>query len=305
MASQRHQGTDRYLDSLLAQYTEFLRDGKPGIGGTFKKAERQAVETTFTAHANSDNCWDCQSLKSYLITRLPQDGIPETLLNDCTSSLWTLMTYFAHWPFNTLPKPNPSSIDFSSFFRAMVFLSGAHQNMFWPVRIPEDEPERNDSLPFEYVFRALSTGHLEEQEVNQESEEQPHILSRQPRDILAVLYSVQPVRDSFTEQLGPKELIPTVISLSPPPAPELQTLTIPTATLTSLLSLLILEFERAKEIDTSTWCLELKELYEGVRADLQQLETVSFDVFSDKLGGFQTQNFYYGISHLFRVFPFQ
>ncbi|CAH0057611.1 unnamed protein product, partial [Clonostachys solani] len=282
-------------DSILAEYTEFLFHGKPGIGGVFD-SKRKALKETFAAHANSDNCWDSQSVDSYLRTRVPQNANQETVLRNCASSFWTLMAYFAQWPFNSPSTPKPTSLTLPSFFRAMAFLNGLHSEMFWPIGFSDEDAERNDLLPLEYIFRALSTDPLVERSSSSESEELL-ITSRQPRDILAVLYSVQPVTDYFTTQMTLDELTPTAISLSPSPAPELPTLAVSNGILISLLDLLISLFEHWSQVYSSTSWLNFKGELEAARTDMQNVNEVSFDIFIDKLGGLHRWNFYHAISY--------
>ncbi|CAH0049023.1 unnamed protein product [Clonostachys solani] len=297
-------GDGRYVrqESILVEYTEFVLHGKPGIGGVFKKGERRALEKIFAVYANPDNRWDRQSLESFLITRVPQDRNHIDLFRNCADSCWTLTTHFAQWPFNTTSTSPLTSLTFSSFARAMAFLSGGHCHMVWPTTITPGEPERSDLIALEYIFRALATTKVVDERSDLVPEEEATGLSRQHRDIFDVLYSVQPVMNFLTWQMEPNELIPTAMVLSPPPHPELSALIIPAGTLISLLDLLIPVLDRAREDPTMTHYQVLIDKLKAAYVKLQSVEGVSFDDFTGWMGTHYELNFYTGISVLFRIF---
>jgi hypothetical protein len=222
------------------------------------------------------------------------------LFRKCADSFWTLAIYLAQWPFNTTSTSPPISLTFSSFARAMAFLSGGHCHMVWPTRVTPDEPERSDLCALEYIFRALATTKVVGEPSNPVPEEEATELSRQHHDILDVLYSVQPVMNFLTWQLGPNELIPTALMLSPPPPPELSALNVPAGTLISLLDLLIPILDRSREDPYYQVLLgKLKAAY----VKLQSVEAVSFDDFTGWMGTRYETNFYTAISVLFRISP--
>uniref|UniRef100_A0A8H7NP30 Uncharacterized protein n=1 Tax=Bionectria ochroleuca TaxID=29856 RepID=A0A8H7NP30_BIOOC len=172
--------------------------------------------------------------------------------------------------------------------------------MVWPTRVTPDEPERSDLCALEYIFRALATTKVVGEPSNPVPEEEATELSRQHHDILDVLYSVQPVMNFLTWQLGPNELIPTALMLSPPPPPELSALNVPAGTLISLLDLLIPILDRSREDPYYQVLLgKLKAAY----VKLQSVEAVSFDDFTGWMGIRYETNFYTAISVLFRISP--
>ncbi|CAH0033334.1 unnamed protein product [Clonostachys rhizophaga] len=287
-------------ESILREYTEYVLHGKPGIGGVFENAERRVLKKIFATYANSDNRWDRQSLESFLITRIPQDENHVDLLRKCADFCWTLAIYLAQWPFNTTSTSPPISLTFSSFARAMAFLSGGHCHMVWPTKVTPDEPERSDLCALEYIFRALATTKVVDERSGPAPEEEATGLSRQHHDILEVLYSVQPVMNFLTWQLGPNELIPTALMLSPPPPPELSSLNVPAGTLISLIDLLIPVLDQARENPHHQILIgKLKPAY----VKLQSVEAISFDDFTGWMGTRYELNFYTGLSVLFRIFP--
>ncbi|CAH0050714.1 unnamed protein product [Clonostachys solani] len=241
--------------------------------------------------------WDLQSLQACFTARIPQDEKFKKLLESCAPSLWTLTTYFAQWPFNDAfsKTPEPTTLTYQSFVRAIAFLCGRQTSMIWPTQLVENEPEPTNLVALEHIFRALAVTTEMTKQASDSSCEDDSVLSPQQREIFDVLYTVQPTVSWFTERLEPEELIPTARWLSPSHRPELSTLSISTTTLIPLFDFITPLLEH-----TQSRCGEvLTKRFKVVRSKVQNLEEVSFSDFIEWSGDDSRYNFYDSVAILF------
>ncbi|CAH0057535.1 unnamed protein product [Clonostachys solani] len=299
-------------DSILSDFTHFLEKGSPkGDSPIFNKKEQKTLKKIFTAHANSDNSWNQQSLESYLITQVPQDGEFKALLTASLPSLWALATYFSHWPFNTAVSTPVTNLTFPAFTRAIAFLSGRHYLMFtaWSHQ-DRDFNRKTDQPVLEYIFRALATPRQAEQKSSSPTEREDAQALLQ-RDILDVLSVAQPLRDRNTKALSRTELTPAADRLSPPSPPQLSDISIPTTSvLVPLLDLSIALLQKTSEFDATPFPRTLKAKLETARTELQREEEVSIDNYTRLLDSEEwaenrnsVYTLYDGIAVLFNTFP--
>ncbi|CAH0021296.1 unnamed protein product [Clonostachys rhizophaga] len=283
-------------ESICAEYTDFIFNGRPGCGSTLDKSECKALKETFASHANADNLWDSQSLQACFAARIPHDEKYKKLLESCASSLWTLTTYFAQWPFNDAlsTTPEPTTLTFESYVRAIAFLCGRQNSMLWPTHLAENGFARTHILALEHIFRALAIAPEIAKQASDSSCEDESLLSPQQREVFDVVYTVQPSLSGSTERLE-EELIPTARWLSPSQRPVLSTLSISTMVLIPLLDFItpLLEY-------THLPCGEvLPKRFKVVSSKLQNFEEVSFSDFTEWSGDDTMYNFYNSIAVLF------
>ncbi|CAG9975649.1 unnamed protein product [Clonostachys byssicola] len=283
-------------ESICAEYTDFILNGRPRYGSTLSKSECEALKKAFASHANADNLWDIQSLQACFAARIPHDENFKKLLENCASSLWTLTTYFTQWPFNdALSKtPKPTTLTYESCVRAIAFLCGRQNSMLWPKHLTRNESARTHILALEHIFRALAITPEIAQQASDSSCEDDSALSPQQREVFDVLYTIQPSLSRSTKRLK-EELIPTARWLSPSQRPELSTLSIPTMTLIPLLDFVTPLLEH-----THLPCGKvLPQRFKVLRSKLQNLEEVSFSDFTKWSGNDTMYNFYTSIAILF------
>ncbi|CAH0057850.1 unnamed protein product [Clonostachys solani] len=273
-------------DILLSDFTTWLKHGGPYFSSIYTPKEIEGLQEIFAAHANSDNCWDQSSLKSYLLTQIPDEGDHEALLIKSMSSLWALTIYFAQWPFNTASETT-ESLTLPALTRAVAFLCGRHYKMF---RSWHDEDKvfnrESDQVILEYIFRALATTRPVRHESTPALLEETSKLefgydakSASERDILDVLSVAQPWLSDWTTTLTRDELVPIVHRLSPPTPPELSDLSISVAggRLTSVLELSILILQQASKLRGGSKVIEnLRRELETAHSELQKAEEISF-----------------------------
>ncbi|CAH0024958.1 unnamed protein product [Clonostachys rhizophaga] len=299
-------------DSVLSDFTRFLEKGSPKEDSPiFNRKEQKTLKKIFTAHANSDNSWTQESLESYLITQVPQDGDFKALLTASLPSLWALTTYFSHWPFNTAASTPITSLTFPSFTRAVAFLSGRHYLMFTAWGHQDSSFNRTTDQPvLEYIFRALATSRQTEQKSCSSTQREDAQASLR-RDILDVLSVAQPLRDRNTKALNRTELTPAADRLSPPAPPQLSDITIPTTSvLVPLLDLSIALLQKISEFDATPFPRTLKAKLETVQAEVQGQDDVSFDNYTKLLDSEEwaenhnsVYTLYDGIAVLFNTLP--
>ncbi|CAG9981181.1 unnamed protein product [Clonostachys byssicola] len=299
-------------DSVLSDFTRFLEKGSPkGESPIFNKKEQKTLKKIFTTHANLDNSWTQQSLESYLITQVPQDGDFKALLTTSLPSLWTLATYFSHFPFNAAVSTPITSLTFPAFTRAIAFLSGRHYLMFTAWGHQDNDLNRTTDQPvLEYIFRALATPRQAEQKITSSTQREDAQASLQ-RDILDVLSVAQPFRDRNTKALNRTELTPAADRLSPPAPPELSDLSIPTTSvLVPLLDLSIALLQETSEFDATPFPRTLKAKLETARAEVQGEDEVSSDSYAKLLDSDEWEEnhnsvytLYDSIAVLFNTFP--
>ncbi|VUC24001.1 unnamed protein product [Clonostachys rosea] len=295
-------------DSVLSDFTHFLEKGNPkGDSPIFDKKEQKTLKKIFASHADSNNSWTQKSLESYLITQVPQDGDFKTLLTVALPSLWALVTYFSHWPFNAAVSIPITSLTFPAFTRAIAFLSGRHYLMFTAWGHRDSAFNRNTDQPvLEYIFRALATPRQEEHKSSPREDTRASL----QRDVLDILSVAQPLRDRNTKALTRTELAPAADRLSPQAQPELSDLSIPTSLLVPLLDLSISLLQKTSEFDATPFPKILKTKLENARTEVQGQDEVLFDTYTKLLDSDEwaenrnsVYTIYDAIAVLFNTFP--
>ncbi|VUC25157.1 unnamed protein product, partial [Clonostachys rosea] len=288
--------------TVLADFSKHLLETKGGIVVSTlpnKKEGLRALEKTFRAHANSDKCWDQQSLESYFQTRIPEneenpeDEANQALLKENASALWKLTTYFAQWPFNTTtPESAPTGLTYPAFIRAVAFLSGRHLSMFecegWDAEYDFDlSNKRTDRLMVEYIFRALATSQTV---TSQTEEEEPSLDPPRPgetttspyhRDLMDILHVVQPIYIIYRERTtrrGVQWMAPVADRLATPGRPVLSSLRVSANELLPLLDLLISLLQHASEFDKEG-CVDRIDSLKKARETLESENMVPFEDF--------------------------
>ncbi|CAH0040369.1 unnamed protein product [Clonostachys solani] len=284
-------------DLVLADFTKYLQHGHTYPGRVLNKTES----------------WDQESLESYLLTQLPQEGDYKMLLRNCMPSLWALTIYFAQWPFNTSPGLT-TRLTFPAFVRAIAFLCGRHNRMIvnWEGQ-DQVFNHTTDQIVLEYIFRALATTRPSERQPRSAPPPQETAKLSSHRDVLDILSVSQPFLNHRTENLTRAELVPTADRLSPPTPPELSELIIPATgeRLREILELAIPLLQHASQFENNTSCsASVKEQLEAARTKLETQEEVTFDVFrecldcEDWMKKYHDVNpIYDGIALLFNTFP--
>ncbi|CAI6089462.1 unnamed protein product [Clonostachys chloroleuca] len=284
-------------DLVLADFTKYLQHGHAYPGRVLNRTES----------------WDQQSLESYLLTQLPQEGDYKMLLGNCMPSLWDLIFCFAQWPFNTLCSLT-TRLTFPAFVRAIAFLCGRHNRMFVNWEGQDQVFNRNtDQIVLEYIFRALATTRPPEYQPRSAPPPQETATLSCHCDVLDILSVSQPFLNHRTENLTRAELIPTADRLSPPTPPELSELIIPATgeRLREVLELVIPLLQHASRLENNTSCSSsVKKQLETARTKLEAQEEVTFEVFQECLECEDWMKKYHdinpiydGIALLFNTFP--
>ncbi|CAH0047667.1 unnamed protein product, partial [Clonostachys solani] len=274
-------------DSVLADFAKFLLHGRAQVRPIIDSKEAETLERIFTSHVNSNNCWDRQSLKSYLATKVPGDANFQDQLRNAIPALWALVVYFSQWPFNATVGPSvcqtTADLAFPAFVRATAFLCGRHEEMFGNWADDDTDFNRGIDQPvIEDIFRALATKRPEDQS--------PFAPTKIPRllphdDALDVVGAVHPWLNEFSRPLSRDELTPVARRLRPSAPPELSDLVIqePRQTLIPLLQLSVSVVEQALTLDGANVTTSLRDDLKTAHAELQKAERVPFGLFADYL----------------------
>ncbi|VUC20915.1 unnamed protein product [Clonostachys rosea] len=301
-------------ETVLADFTKFLQRGNCEQYQLFRDAEWKALEKAFSDYSHSDNCWDQQSLELFFLSQIPQEEDFKILLRNCMPSLWTLMVYFAQWPFNTAFGPT-TRLTFPALVRAIPFLCGRYHRIFltWEG---EDEAfnSETDQKALEHIFRALAATRPAEQQSRPAPTPQDTAKSSSQRDVLDLLSVSQPFLNENTQNLTRAQLTPIADRLLPPTPTELSELVIPAAgqRLIPILELAIPLTQHSSQFGKYPCYsyIRLRERLEAAQNELEKQEEVTFSVFQNHLdsdawaeSNFKATTLYDSIALLFNTFP--
>ncbi|VUC31903.1 unnamed protein product [Clonostachys rosea] len=261
--------------SILRDFTEYLLHGTPLFEPTFMPWEETVLLQNFTRHANSYHRFDQDSFVSYLLTQIPGEEKFKATLVKAVPALWSLMVYFALWPFNATMEYPARGLAFPDFIRAIAFLCGRHSTMF-KTWIDRDGVfnRKTDQPMLEYIFRALATSKAQ---ASSSLPGQPAQLFSQ-RDILDVLNVSQPILNCRTESLNRNQLRPLASQLSSTP-PELSHLSIRGNMLMPILELSSLLLQQVAKFDETSWPAALKDRISTAQKKLRHSEQVSYELY--------------------------